>query len=244
MINTYIFNKANRVNMMSRQKQTVSIIQSYFTCLGNLSSENKIIVGKPVFTVTADKVIVEIFYYRPKLNLTDINVATLGNALTRCWHLYLSTPKFEKRPKMMELRLIRLNHSTLDSSIFVQYLTANTNKYSFNRILDMIKNNTSLSSFNPKKLDNNQADSIISSIDEKQMVNGTELVASNNLELPITHLTGVKIKLSGRLTTQRSGPRQTVQAGRIGSSAKGSYGTVDYSKHTSKNKLGAFTMKV
>jgi len=50
--------------------------------------------------------------------------------------------------------------------------------------------------------------------------------------------------LSGRLTTQRSSPRQTVQAGRLGSSAKGTYSTVDYSQHTAKNKLGAFTMKV
>jgi len=62
--------------------------------------------------------------------------------------------------------------------------------------------------------------------------------------IPASHITGVKIKLSGRLTTQRSSPRQTVQAGRIGSSAKGAYSTVDYSQHTDKNKLGAFTMKV
>jgi hypothetical protein len=61
---------------------------------------------------------------------------------------------------------------------------------------------------------------------------------------PISHITGVKVKLSGRLTTQRAAPRQTVQAGRIGSSAKGQYSTVDYSQHTAKNKLGAFTMKV
>jgi len=62
--------------------------------------------------------------------------------------------------------------------------------------------------------------------------------------LPVSHITGVKVKLSGRLTTQRSSPRQTVQAGRLGSSAKGAYSTVDYSQHTAKNKLGAFTMKV
>lgn len=60
----------------------------------------------------------------------------------------------------------------------------------------------------------------------------------------VSHVTGVKVKLSGRLTTQRAAPRQTVQAGRIGSSAKGQYSTVDYSQHTAKNKLGAFTMKV
>ena len=62
--------------------------------------------------------------------------------------------------------------------------------------------------------------------------------------VPTSHITGVKIKLSGRLTTQRSSPRQTVQASRLGSSAKGLYGTVDFSQHTAKNKLGAFTMKV
>lgn len=61
---------------------------------------------------------------------------------------------------------------------------------------------------------------------------------------PVSHITGIKIKLSGRLTTQRSSPRQTVQAGRLGSSAKGAFSTVDYSQHTAKNKLGAFTMKV
>lgn len=63
-------------------------------------------------------------------------------------------------------------------------------------------------------------------------------------ELPISHITGVKIKLSGRLTTQRSIPRQTIESVRIGSSAHGINGITDYSQHTSKNKLGAYTMKV
>jgi ribosomal protein S3 len=65
-----------------------------------------------------------------------------------------------------------------------------------------------------------------------------------NSVLPASHITGVKMKLSGRLATERSAPRKTVQASRLGSSAKGPYGTVDYSQHTAKNKLGAFTMKV
>ena len=116
----------------------------------------------------------------------------------------------------MELRLIRLNHSALDSSIFAQYLTANGGKYSFNRILDMLKG---------------RLPTVVSegSVTDRSVA---------------SHITGVKIQLSGRLTTQRSSPRQTVQAGRLGSSAKGPYGLVDYSQHTSKNKLGAFTMKV
>jgi ribosomal protein S3 len=116
----------------------------------------------------------------------------------------------------VELRLIRLNHSALDSSIFAQYLTANGGKYSFNRILDMLKGR-------------------LPTVVSEGSVTDTSVAS---------HITGVKIQLSGRLTTQRSSPRQTVQAGRLGSSAKGPYGLVDYSQHTSKNKLGAFTMKV
>lgn len=199
MTTTYLFNKSNRTNIMSMQRQAIAIIQSFFAKYQSL-------VGKPVFTVSPNKVIVQIFYYAPTESISNNSITALGDALTRCWD------------RTVELRLIRLNHSALDSSIFAQYLTANGGKYSFNRILDMLKGSLP---------------TVVSegSVDDSSVV-------------PASHITGVKIKLSGRLTTQRSSPRQTVQAGRLGSSAKGPYGTVDYSQHTAKNKLGAFTMKV
>jgi hypothetical protein len=201
MTTTYLFDKANRTTTMSMQRQAIAIIQSFFAKYQSLS-------GKPVFTVNPDKVIVQLFYYLPGSteSISNASIAALGDALTRCWD------------RTVELRLIRLNHSALDSSIFAQYLTANAGKYSFNRILDMLKGSL------PTVISDG-------SVDENTVV-------------PTSHITGVKIKLSGRLTTQRSSPRQTVQAGRLGSSAKGPYGTVDYSQHTAKNKLGAFTMKV
>jgi ribosomal protein S3 len=200
MTTTYMFNKTNRTNIMSMQRQALSIIKSFFAKYQSL-------VGKPVISVSPDKVIVQLFYYAPTEILTNASIAALGDALTRCFG------------RTVELRLVRINHSALDSSIFAQYLTANGGKYSFNRILDMLKGSLP---------------TVVSegSVDE-------------NSDTPTSaHITGVKIKLSGRLTTQRSGPRQTVQAGRLGSSAKGQFGTVDYSQHTAKNKLGAFTMKV
>jgi hypothetical protein len=200
MTTTYMFDKSNRINIMSMQRQAISIIQSFFAKFQTL-------VGKPVFTVTADKAVVQLFYMGTTTDtLTNASIAALGDALTRCFG------------RTVELRLIRLNHSALDSSIFAQYLTANAGKYSFNRILDMLKG------------------SLPTVVSEGSVDDSTVT--------PTSHITGVKIKLSGRLTTQRSGPRQTVQAGRLGSSAKGEFGTVDYSKHTAKNKLGAFTMKV
>jgi hypothetical protein len=61
-----------------------------------------------------------------------------------------------------------------------------------------------------------------------------------------TRLTGVKVELAGRLTTQRSIPRKTVS-----NAYKGSFNvdnklgsSLNISQYTSKNKLGAYTMKV
>lgn len=199
MTHTYLFSKANRTNALSRQRQAIAIIQAFWAKYDSL-------VGKPVFTLSPNQVIVQIFYYAPTETISSERITALGDALTRCWD------------RTVELRLIRLNHSALDSSILAQYLTKNAGKYSFNRILDLLKSSLP---------------TVVSegSVDE-------------SLRLPVSHITGVKVQLSGRLTTQRASPRQTVQAGRLGSSAKGPFGTLDYSQHTSKNKLGAFTMKV
>ena len=77
MTTTYFFDKSNRVNTMSMQRQAVLIIQSFFAKYQSL-------VGKPVFTVNADKVIVQLFYYAPTENISDASIAALGDALTRC----------------------------------------------------------------------------------------------------------------------------------------------------------------
>lgn len=194
---TYMFNKSNQMNTMSMQRQATSMIKAFF-------AKYKALVGKPVYSVTPDKVIISIFYYAPTEALSNSSIAALGNALTVCWG------------RTVELRLIRMAHSALDSSILAQYLTANGGKMSFARMLDMLKN------------------TLPTVVSEGSVTN----------TLPTSHITGVELKLSGRLTTQRSGPRQTVSAGGLGSSAKGQSRTVDYSKYAGKNKLGAFTMKV
>lgn len=80
MTTTYLFDKASRANVMSMQRQAISIIQSFFAKYPTL-------VGKPIFTVSPDKVIVQLFYYSPVQSLGEITtsgIVALGNALTRC----------------------------------------------------------------------------------------------------------------------------------------------------------------
>jgi hypothetical protein len=206
MTTTYLFGKTNQTNALSIQYQAISIIKSFFF-------KHNTLTGKPVFTIKSDKVIVQVFYFTALKDnkevtnmINNISIKALGNALARCWGC------------TVELRLIHLNHAVLDSSVFAQYLSSNSSKYSFNRLFDILK--ASLPTV---------------------VTEGS--VEKTNMD-PTSHITGVKIKLSGRLTTQRAGPRQTISANRLGSSAKGQYGTVDFSQYTSKNKLGAFTIKV
>lgn len=54
---------------------------------------------------------------------------------------------------------------------------------------------------------------------------------------------GVKVQVSGLLTTQRMAPRKTVSTVSTGT-FHGPGTHVDYSSHTSKSALGSYTVKV
>lgn len=62
----------------------------------------------------------------------------------------------------------------------------------------------------------------------------------NASKLP-AYISGIKIEVSGRLLTERMIPRITRKSYQSGTAAGG---IVDYAKFTTKNYLGAFTIKV
>jgi hypothetical protein len=125
--------------------------------------------------------------------------------------------KLFKRP--VELRLVRLHYPYLNSYILAQYIAINSNRYNFTRIQRAIFN----------ALRAVKASSLHDSAGSDQV-------------LP-SYITGMKIRVSGRLLTQRSVPRQTVQTAQIGSFS-GQDNVIDFGSCTTKNKKGAFTVKV
>ena len=64
----------------------------------------------------------------------------------------------------------------------------------------------------------------------------------NISDLP-SHVAGIKIRVSGRLITERAIPRKTSKVFLLGS-FNGVGNIIDYSEYTGKNELGAFTIKV
>lgn len=122
-----------------------------------------------------------------------------------------------KSNKPIELRFIRLQYPFLDSSILSQYLALNAGKYNFLRMKKILF---------------------------QKRAGGNDAALSNNY-LPSLS-TGVKMELSGRLTTQRSIPRKTVTNAHKGSFTVSNKldASLNLNQYTSKNKFGTYTMKV
>ena len=57
-------------------------------------------------------------------------------------------------------------------------------------------------------------------------------------------VTGMNIRVAGRLMTTRIAPRKTVKRKKVGISARGKVNYLDFARFTNKNKRGAFSITV
>lgn len=121
--------------------------------------------------------------------------------------------------KPVELDLIRLHYPYLDSNILVRLLAFMINKMKFRRITRRLFNKAVVKS--------------IKKINIKDYVN---IIPS--------FLSGITIKVAGRLMRYRVIPRKTVKIIRRGSSSVGKVNYKDVSRYTNKNRRGSFTITV
>jgi hypothetical protein len=201
------FDKAN----VNSQRVATKLIANFFS--KPLATDVQVLASKPVFSISGDKVVINVFYYlADKKALNNSSINSLGQVLSKLF----------KQP--VELRFVRLHYPYLDSYILAQYIAINTAKYNFTRIQRAI--------FGALQF---------------PVLKASEL---EDTTLP-SYITGMKIRISGRLTTQRSVPRQTVQTAQVGSfssshipSNSKASGIISSASFSTKNQKGAFTVKV
>lgn len=120
----------------------------------------------------------------------------------------------------VELRMVRINYPYLDRHILAQYIAFNTQDYNFVQIIRRI-----FRTISPLvKVDSKSCDLLPNSM--------------------AAGIVGIKVRLAGRLVTERSKPRQTVQTAQIGTFSNTNMSMIDRSSFTSKNKKNSFTIKV
>lgn len=223
--NNYNFNLGStkgNINTLNREMLRTKIIDHFFSPIKALSS-------KPNYIVTRDKVIINVFYYTTrkkeygKINLKNLNKLNAKKhlkikGLNRNTINNLGDLLSKLFDRQVELQFVKLNYPYLNRTILAKYIRHNTNKYKFRRIKGSL-------------------------FRKRPIVKNVESNETYSMNLP-SHIVGMKIKISGRLKTERVRPRKTVSITKIGGFNGQKDLLIEYGSHTSKNKHGAFTVKV
>lgn len=198
-------------NSNKKQFKLNSILENSFYSMKSL-------IGTPVFEITPNKLIINLFYYLKKRRN---NFKNLTGRIKQLQHLCVNLSKKINKP--IELDLIKLHHPTLDSKISANAIGIIANKlrkpfrviaskfFRFSRI----KNPT-----------------LIKNIFRK--------TNTNNLSF----ITGIRLKLGGRLITQKVIPRRSSKTIQKGNLNRCNTDIVTTSRFTAKSKRGAFSITV
>ena len=200
---------------LNKQNVTKGLKYVVTTFFAQFPFHNKTLIGNVSYRVLpGDKVVVNIPYYASPNGTPIVKLTALGAAISK----WLEKETGNKQSLKVEVRLLGLRYPYLDRSILAQYVAINGGKYNFTRMHKLIFN----------KLSTVKKNSVLPS----DALSG--------------HITGLKLELAGRLTTQRSIPRKTVSNKHTGSFYvnKNRGSSVDFSQYASKNKIGAYTIKV
>jgi hypothetical protein len=128
--------------------------------------------------------------------------------------------------KNIELKLIRLHYPYKNSNILANFLAMLINKIKFRRIT------RKLFKF-----------AIIKSISKAPNNSNSSANAASNKIIP-SFLSGLKIKIGGRLMRYKIIPRKTTQLINRGASSFGRVNYTDYARYTNKNRKGAYSITV
>nr|YP_009710644.1 ribosomal protein S3 [Amanita inopinata]QFZ98593.1 ribosomal protein S3 [Amanita inopinata] len=226
------------------------------------------LISKPVFVITPNKIIIQLFYYLfiPNI-LKSKKIYKFGNKRRNNLRIYLKwkkrrnnikklyrkfrkfninnriklrrlylfnittvyPEKFKKLceilsnlfKKPVELDLIRLHYPYSDSNILANFLAIMINRIKLRIIVKRL--------FGKAVLKNKKFSSTAS---------------TNKLNIIPAFLSGINIKVAGRLLNNKIIPRKTVKTIRRGAVAKGKINYLDVARYTNKNKRGAYSITV
>lgn len=223
----YSFNqgqKGGSIDMLNAQRIATKIIDYFFSPIKAISSE-------PFYNITRDKVIINLFYFVPvarprQKKYKNLRFNKFKTKTRQFKNLALNNNSINNLGDLLtkvfgrfvELRFVKLHYPYLDRTILAKYIAINAKKYNSRRIKRMI-------------------------LSKSPILENTESKRVLKYKLP-SYILGVKIKISGRLITERVRPRKTTFIGKTGSFASGKGSLMDFGSYTEKNKHGAFTVKV
>lgn len=223
---SYNFNNANN-----------KIIKNIYTLLEYSFISMSSLISKPVFEITPEKVVIHLYFF--VFNKKSVNnfknnsgkglVSNVKSIDSKDSNSFLikNSNKLNKIcnilslyfKKPVELELVRLHYPYFNNNILVNLLGIIINRIKVRFIM--------------KKL-----------FKKAIIKNPTKLNRKNRLTIIPSFLSGINIRIAGRLLTNRIVPRKTIKTIRRGALARGKVNFLDIARFTNKNKRGAFSITI
>lgn len=263
MLKKGIFMSYSNIIGFNFNTQRNKLIKNIYNLLAGSFKSMYCLISKPVFVMTPDKIIIQLFYFlfipnilkskklfkygnRNKLSKQiwfkrkkrikkqyrnfrkiKINVRIKLRKLSNVVIIKIFTDKFKKLcdilshlfKKPVQLELIRLHYPYNDSNILVNLLGIMINKIKLRIIF--------------RKL-----------FEKAVIKNLNKVTGKTKFNILPAFLSGVNIRVAGRLLTHRVVPRKTVKIIQRGAAATGKINFSDVARYTKKNKRGAFSITV
>nr|YP_009710595.1 ribosomal protein S3 [Amanita bisporigera]QFZ98544.1 ribosomal protein S3 [Amanita bisporigera] len=246
---------------------TNKFIKDIYKLLADSFKSMYCLISKPVIVISSNKIIIQLFYYLfiPNI-LKSKKIYKMRNKRRKNLRIYLTWKKRRNKikrlyrkfrkinintriklrklylfnitkiyqdkfktlceilnnifKKSVELDLIRLHYPYYDSNILVNLLAIMINRIKLRIVAKRL--------FGKAVLKNKKFSS----------------KNTNNLDIIPAFLSGINIKIAGRLLNNKIVPRKTVKTIRRGAVAKGKINYLDVARYTNKNKRGAYSITV
>lgn len=255
-----VINYYSRIIGYNFNYNTNKISSSVYDLLAAVFFSMRCLISRPIFIFSPDKISIQLFYFILVVEKENLkSVKRRLNSLKRYPSPYrdrlrerieeaytkkrlrlikiFSTKSlkkiFSRRLKFLcrvlnkifnkpvELNLIRLHYPSADSNILVNFMGIIINKIKFPKIIRKLFKGSiikTLIKFNKLKF--------------------------NDISIIPAFLTGLTIRVAGRIMTQRSKPRKTINFVHRGVMAKGKINYLNFARLTHKNKRGSYSISI
>ncbi len=214
------------------------------------------LIGRPVYLFTQNKLIIFINCYMPKTSkrlstryIWKYNKARIRKIRRLKLELKTLVLKLSKLFNLnVELQLNKIKYPYQDSNILAKVIALGSNMNRFRNIMNLIlkrafvitktlkQNNRNPKNTKWKKAVGDWFKDFYSVIINRRRISIHKTVPAI--------LTGIKVRVSGRLSRDRVIPKKTVSQRESGSFIRNKNSFVDYAVYNSKNKRGAYSIKV
>jgi|SRR5882757_2427797 len=208
------------------------ILKNVYTILEYSFKSMSSLISKPYLYINQDKIIIHLFFYKkvlPNFNLYKKNEWNIKEIKSnqKLPFLTLNKTKLENLcallskifNKSVELELTQLHHPFHEPNILVNALGSIVNRIKLRKILNKLFKAVVIK--NPTRMINRKRFSLVPCL-----------------------LSGLSVKVAGRVMTQRVVPRKTVKFTQKGSLSRTKSIFVENARFTNKNKRGSFSITV